>query len=169
MLFVVHEPIETDRSFSSQVVNGQITRDRVEPGREFVFAVVLTSALENTNPRFLEEILGKVTISCETYQVPEQAMLILLDQMVQQVGIAPAKTVSYGARLGLHTHHEVVQCGDHATGYTGEGTGKMQNVRRLRGDRKLLSPEEMLRVSRKDFAPSNRVDAQRMVDGRRPA
>src|SRR5215470_14309835 len=128
MIFVVHEPLEADRSFPAHVVDGQITRHSIEPSREFVSAIVLTATLENANPCFLEEVLGEVTIPCEAYQIPEQPVLILLDELIQQLGIAPAKTASNGARLGLHTHHEVVQCGDHATGYTGKGAEKMHKV-----------------------------------------
>jgi hypothetical protein len=53
-------------------------------------------------------------------------MLVLLDEAVQQIRIAPAKTASNCAGLGLHAIQEIIGCGVHATGYTGEEGEKMQ-------------------------------------------
>src|SRR6266850_5453975 len=55
-------------------------------------------------------------------------MLILLDETVQQFRIAPAKTASNCAGLGLHALGEVICCGVHAIGYTGEDLRKMQGL-----------------------------------------
>src|ERR1700756_314682 len=55
-------------------------------------------------------------------------MLILLDQPIEQVRVAPAKTASNCAGLGLHAIHEEISSGVHATGYTDEGRRKMQEL-----------------------------------------
>ncbi len=84
------------------------------------------AAFHHANPGLLEEVLGQIAIPCQVDQIAQQPMLILLDETVQQVRIAPAKTTSYGAGLGFHRVHEVTSYGVHATGYTGEGGKKMQ-------------------------------------------
>jgi hypothetical protein len=53
-------------------------------------------------------------------------VLVLLDETIEQVRIAPAQTAGNYAGLGIHSIQEVICSGVHATGYTGECTGKMQ-------------------------------------------
>src|SRR5580704_12366277 len=100
--------------------------DGKKPGAEFVLAVVLMAAFEDSNPGFLEKVFGQFAMSGEVSQITQQAMLILLDQTVEQIRIATAKTTSDYAGLGLHPIHEIAGCGVHATGYTGEAGEKMQ-------------------------------------------
>ena len=45
------------------MIDGEISRYRVEPRAEFVPAVVLMAALHHANPGFLEEVLRQFTIS----------------------------------------------------------------------------------------------------------
>jgi len=63
MLFVLHQPIQADRTFLPQIINCQIPRHRVEPRAEFVPAIVLMAAFQHANPGFLEEVLGQFAIS----------------------------------------------------------------------------------------------------------
>jgi len=47
-------------------------------------------------------------------RITQQAMLILLDQPIQQVRIVPPKSASDGRILGLHPVHEIAGRGVHA-------------------------------------------------------
>jgi hypothetical protein len=84
------------------------------------------ATLQHANPRFLEEVLRQFAVSGEVNEIAKKPMLILLNEAVQQVWIAPAETASNCARLGFHRIHEAVRCGIHATGYTGEEAKKTQ-------------------------------------------
>jgi len=46
---------------------------------------------EHSNPGFLEEVFRQLTISREVHQIPKQPVLELLDQTVEQFGVAPAQ------------------------------------------------------------------------------
>jgi hypothetical protein len=81
--------------------------DGKKPGAEFVLAVVLMAAFEDSNPGFLEKVFSQLAVSGEVGQIAQQAMLILLDQTVEQIRVATAKTTSDGAGLGLHPIHEI--------------------------------------------------------------
>src|SRR5262249_46959459 len=115
VFFVFHQPIQAQRAFLPQIINRQIPRYRVKPCAEFVLAVVLMAAFEDANPRLLEEVFRQLTISREVDQIPKQSVLVLLDETIQQIRIAPAKTASDCAGFGLHAHHEVVCRGVHAS------------------------------------------------------
>ena len=71
-------------------------RDGEEPGFELRFAVILVAALEDADPRFLEKIFGALFVAGDVEQVAEQAVLILLDQAVEQVGVAALEAASDG-------------------------------------------------------------------------
>src|SRR5439155_18666854 len=68
-------------------IDDQMPRDGEEPGFEFRLAIVLVAALENADPRFLKKIFGAVFVSRDVDQVAEQAILIPLDQAVEQIGV----------------------------------------------------------------------------------
>src|SRR5260370_33935685 len=89
-----------------------------------MLAVVLMAAFQHANPGFLEEVLGQFTISRQINQIPEQPVLILLDETVQQVRIAPAETASNCAGIGFHRVREAISYGVHATRIYGRGDKK---------------------------------------------
>ena len=64
-------------------------RDGEEPGLEFRFAIVLVAALEDADPGFLKKVFGAFFVSRDVDKIAEQAILILLDQAVEQIGVAP--------------------------------------------------------------------------------
>src|SRR5258707_612500 len=88
-----------------------------------MLAVVLMAAFQHANPGFLEEVLGQFAISRQVNQIPEQPVLILLDETVQQVRIAPAETASNCAGFGFHRIREAIY-GVHATRIYGRGDKK---------------------------------------------
>src|SRR5713101_1677420 len=65
-----------------------MARDGEEPGFKFRLSVVLVAALKDADPGLLEKILGALSVSRYVYQVAEQPILILLDQAVEQIGVA---------------------------------------------------------------------------------
>ena len=109
MLVVFHQPVQADRTLLPQIVDGQISRDRIKPGAEFVTAVVLVAAFQHADPCFLEEVLRQFTISRQIDQITKKPVLVLLDETVQQVGITPAEATSNCAGLGFHRIHEAIR------------------------------------------------------------
>src|SRR6267378_1571626 len=136
-LFVLRQPIHADRIFLPPIVDRQISRDRIKPCAEFMASIVLMAALQHANPGFLEKVLCQLTISRQVNQITKQPMLILLDETVQQVRIAPAKAASNCAGFGLHAHHEVICGGVHATGIYGRGAKKDAGWRRFKSLRQV--------------------------------
>src|SRR5260370_14953427 len=89
-------------------------RDGEEPAFKFRFAIILVAALEDADPGFLEKIFGALFVSRDVDEVAEQAVLILLDQPVEQVGVAPLQPARNGFRLIAHQRGE-------EQGWTGHG------------------------------------------------
>src|SRR6476619_2761074 len=87
----VGQGIETLRFFLTLPVDHQVTRNGEEPGLELGLAVVLVAALQDAYPCFLEKILGALAIASDVKQIAEQPVLILLDQAVEQLGIAASQ------------------------------------------------------------------------------
>ena len=83
-----------------------MARDGEEPGFEFRLAVVLVAALENADPRFLKKIFGAFFVSGDIHQVAEQAVLILLDQAVEQIGVALLEAARNSLRFIAHQRRE---------------------------------------------------------------
>jgi hypothetical protein len=77
--------------FLTVIVDGEISCHRIKPSDEFVLTVRLMATFQHTNPCFLEEVLRQFTISREVHQITQQPMLILLDETVQQLRIAPRR------------------------------------------------------------------------------
>src|SRR5882672_2651476 len=92
LLFRIRQGVEALRFLGALPVDDQMARDGEKPGFEFRFAVVLMAAFENADPGFLKEILGTLLVSNDVNQVTEQAVLILLDQTIKQIRIAPLQT-----------------------------------------------------------------------------
>ena len=91
-----------------------------------MFSVVLMSALQNANPSFLEKIFGGCPVPRQRQQITQQPMLVLLDEAVEQVGIATAEALR---DLGLLIHYQVDEITGrcvHTTGNTQEGQEKTQ-------------------------------------------
>src|SRR2546423_12243264 len=63
-------------------------------------------ALQHADPRLLKKILRAFLISCDVHQIPEQPVLILLDQPVQQLRVALPQSLRDGLRLVGHQRRE---------------------------------------------------------------
>src|SRR5258708_25435525 len=64
-------------------------RDGEEPAFKFRFATMLVAAREDADPGFRKKIFGALFVSRDVDKIAEQAILILLDQAVEQIGVAP--------------------------------------------------------------------------------
>jgi hypothetical protein len=66
----------------------------------------LVAALDNANPGFLEKILGALFAAGDVDEIAEQAVLILLDQAVKQIGITPLQAARDGFGFIAHQRGE---------------------------------------------------------------
>src|SRR5712664_3978187 len=88
LLFGIRQRVQTLRLLSSLPINDQVACDGEEPGFKLRLAVVLVATLEDADPRLLEKVFGPLSASRDVDEIAEQAVLILLDQAVEQVGVA---------------------------------------------------------------------------------
>src|SRR6266852_5717674 len=102
ILFRVRQRVEALRFLGTLPIDNQMPRDGEEPSFKFGFAVVLVAALENADPGLLEKILGALFVSGDVDQVAEQAVLILLNQAVEQIRVALLQAARDG--LGFIAH-----------------------------------------------------------------
>jgi hypothetical protein len=77
-----------------------------EPCAERVFVVELVPAFEHADPRFLEQVFRQFAAAGQVNQVAEKAMLVLLDEAVEQVGISTSKSTS---NLGALLRHQALE------------------------------------------------------------
>ena len=96
LLLGIGEGVEALRFSGALPINDQVAGDGEEPGLEFGFAVVLVAAFEDADPGFLEKIFGALFVAGDVDEVAEQAVLILLDQAVEQVGVAALQAAGDG-------------------------------------------------------------------------
>jgi hypothetical protein len=76
------------------------------------------AAFENAQPSLLEKVFGALTVSGEVNQVAEKTELILLDEAVEEIGIAAPEGTSQ--RLGVIEH----EGGEAYRGGPGRGSGR---------------------------------------------
>ena len=114
LLFRIRQGVEALRFLGALPVDDEMARDGEKPGFEFRFAVVLMAAFENADPGFLKEILGTLLVSSDVDQVTEQAVLLLLDQAIEQIRVAPLQTARDGLSFVGHQRGE-------KQGWTGHG------------------------------------------------
>jgi hypothetical protein len=60
------------------------------------------AALEHADPGFLEEVFGALAAGGKVEQISEQSVLILLDEMIEEVGVAALEPLGEG--LGIVGH-----------------------------------------------------------------
>ena len=65
----------------------QVAGDGKEPGIEAGFAVVLGAAKQDAHPGLLEEVFGDFALAGQEEQVAQEAMLIELDEVVEEFGV----------------------------------------------------------------------------------
>jgi len=126
----MQQAIEAGGLFTAHVVDGQVASHGEEPGAESVFVVELVAAFEHTNPGFLEEVFGEFAVSGQRNKVAEKAMLILLDEAVEQVGISTSQSAGDLRALLRHRTLEIESGRVHTNFYTGLGGEKTQGARR---------------------------------------
>ena len=115
--------------FAAHGIDGEVARNGEEPGAECIFVVELVSAFEDADPGFLEEVFGQFAASGQVHEVAEKAMLVLLDEAIEQVRISTSKSASDLGALLRHRGLEIESSRVHTTGYTGAGGEKTQGDR----------------------------------------
>jgi hypothetical protein len=95
-LFGVGQRVEALHFFGALPVDHQVARDAEKPSFKFVFAVVLMAAFEDANPRFLEKIFGALAAGGQIEQIAEQPVLVLLDQLIEEIGVAALEPLGEG-------------------------------------------------------------------------
>ena len=99
LLLGIGQRVQALRFFRALPVDHQMAGDGEEPGFKFGFAVVLVAALEDADPGFLEKVFGALFVSGDVDEVAEQAVLILLDQAVEQIRVALLQAAGDGSWL----------------------------------------------------------------------
>src|ERR1017187_1884058 len=79
-----------------------LKKKREEPGAECVLVVELVAAFEHADPGLLEEVFGQFAASGQVHEIAEKAMLVLLDEAVEQVGISTSKSTRDPGALLCH-------------------------------------------------------------------
>ena len=100
--FRIAKIFEAGNFFAARNVDDQIARNGEKPRFELGFGVVLVASLEDANPRFLEKVFGDGGVAREEEKVTVEAMLVLLNEAIKEVGIAAAKSIGEG--LGVVRH-----------------------------------------------------------------
>src|ERR1700712_3017843 len=92
------------------MVDGEIAGDGEEPGLKAGMAIVRTAALENAQPRFLDQVIHGVAPPEQVDEVTDETELILDDQVVQEGYVSLTKTACNPLRIGVpgHGHCPVV-------------------------------------------------------------
>src|ERR1019366_6859713 len=84
---VIQQAVEAGGLLAAHMIDRQVARHREEPCAECVLVVELVPAFEHADPRFLEEVFRQIAAAGQVHEIAEKAMLVLLDQPVEQVGI----------------------------------------------------------------------------------
>ena len=98
----IEQSVEALHFFLALPVDDQVARDAEEPGLEFVFAVVLVAAFEDANPGFLKKIFGALAARSQIEQIAEEPVLILLDQLIEEIGVAALEPLGEGFVVVCH-------------------------------------------------------------------
>ena len=68
-------------------VDDEVAGDGEEPGVEAGLAVVLSAAQEDTHPGLLEEVFGDLALAGEEEEIAQEAVLVELDELVEDLGV----------------------------------------------------------------------------------
>ena len=87
-----------------------------------VLVVELVTAFEHADPGFLKQVFRQFAASGQVQEIAKKAMLVLLDQTVEQVGISTSKSTSDLRALLRHRVLEIEGSRVHTTDtYEAEG------------------------------------------------
>ena len=86
--FGIAKLVQAGEFLATRGVDDQVAGDGEEPGFKFGIGIVLMAALKDANPGFLEEVFGERRIAGEEEQITIEALLVLLDEAIEKVGIA---------------------------------------------------------------------------------
>ena len=89
----------------AHVIDGEIARDGEEPGLKARTPVVGGATLQNPQPRLLHEVIDTVAPAQQVDEVANEAVLILLDQSLQERDISLTQTKPDLLRFALQVRH----------------------------------------------------------------
>src|ERR1700691_1845076 len=87
------------------VIEGKIARNSKQPWLEARLSVVGVTALQDAQPRFLDQVIDGISPSHKVGEVADEPILILSDQSVQESDISLAKTTRNLMRICVHHRH----------------------------------------------------------------
>jgi hypothetical protein len=108
----------------SQVIDGQVACDGKQPRLETEAGVILPRAFQNTQPGFLNQVLGQIPPGCEVDQIPEEAIMILRHDSANEFRVSSPQRTRNRLRLGFRHTREGSHQGNH-TLYTRSIAGIM--------------------------------------------
>jgi hypothetical protein len=100
--FRIGQFLEAAEFLAARNVNDQVARDGQQPRLKFGLGIVLVAAFEHANPRFLEKIFGQRGVAGKKQKITIQALLVLLNQAIENLWIALAEAVSQDLAFVSH-------------------------------------------------------------------
>ena len=88
-------------------IDDEVAGNGEEPGVEAGLAVVLGSAEEDAHPGLLEEVFGDFALAGEEEQVTQEAVLIELDEVIEQLWILTLEATRDLRALGLSLYGDI--------------------------------------------------------------
>ena len=113
--------IQTEDAALAQMVDGEIAGDGEEPGLEARMAIVRTTALEDTQPCLLDEVIDGVAASEQIDEVADETEVILDDEGVQEGYVSLTKAACNSLRIGVPGHGHCPVVFKHTRGIRGRG------------------------------------------------
>ena len=77
-------------------IDDEVAGDGEEPGVEAGLAVVLGAAEQDAHPGLLKEVFGDLALAGEEEQVAQEAMLVELDEAVEESGVVALEAAGDG-------------------------------------------------------------------------
>ena len=105
------------RLLLSQVVDRQVSCDGEQPRLETEAAVILPRVFQNTQPGFLNEVLGQFTPGCPVDQISEEPIVILRDDSANEFGVSSPQCARDALRLGFRHTRKGSHHGNHTPIY----------------------------------------------------
>lgn len=101
----MHHLVQRNGAALAEHVQRTVPRNREQPRVKIAAVVVQVAAFQHANPGLLKQVFGKLHAASQAAQIPHQAVLIPLNQLLQQVSVLAAKPLgnatAFGKNLGV--------------------------------------------------------------------
>jgi hypothetical protein len=105
--------LEAGHGTAAAEIDDEVAGDGEEPGIEARIAVELSAAEEDTHPGFLEEVFGELAIAGEIEQIAQEAVLVLQNQLVKELGVMALEAFGDAGVFGPDLIGELERCCTH--------------------------------------------------------